>query len=165
MLQMSLRAATIGIECDPKRLLCLFSCTRHFVQKKCLVNEKTHSPRFERHGLSDMYTETAVKAVSDHIAPLILWTQHFVFDSKSPKAPIVDKVSHGLVHQNAVYCKSVQIPLFDSPDHVQLFGGRHVFIHLKNCHVNLRALIGRSGSHAEKVKKLRCEPESVSRAV
>lgn len=36
------------------------------------VNEKPPPPRFERHDLLHMHTESAVLAVSDHMAPLIL---------------------------------------------------------------------------------------------
>ena len=52
--------------------------------KRCLVNAKPPSPCFERHDLLSMYTETAVKAVPNHITPLILWTSRLTLDSKQP---------------------------------------------------------------------------------
>lgn len=39
--------------------------------KKRLVNETPPFLVFERHGFSDMYTETAVKAIFNHMASLI----------------------------------------------------------------------------------------------
>ena len=48
------------------------------------MNEKPPSPRFERHDLLRMYTESAVLVVSDPMAPLILLNAALVFDPKQP---------------------------------------------------------------------------------